>query len=332
MTDRITNNAGINLVVAAWLAHDDYDYNNDPNYISATSLLRPIKQIVLTPRVPREESIPDVSDVIAARIGQALHASVQNVWENHAPAALAKLGVAKRIIESIEVNPEVPDPNKIQVYTEIRSQKEIDGVTIGGKFDIILEERLQDLKKTSVWGYQNMKGIDDDKWRIQGSIYRWLNPYKIAHDSMYIQYILMDWQGSMRKRDPNYPPHALPHREVKLWDVQKTEQWIRNKLQEIRKYQNADQKDIPECTDEDLWRSEPTYKYYAAYEPGQMIPAGTRSTKNFEDISSAMQHKAVKGKGVVIAVPGRAKACLYCSAAPICEQRMMLAAAGEFDE
>lgn len=332
MTDRITNNAGINLAVAAWLAYDEYDYVNEPNYISVTSLLKPIKQLILSPRVPVEQAVPDVSDFIASRMGQALHSAVQTTWENNYAGALKRLGTPQKVIDSIEVNPEKPDPDKIQVYTEIRVKRVVDGITIGGKFDIVLDGRLQDIKKTSVWSYQNMKGIDDDKWRIQGSVYRWLNPDKVTYNKMYIQYILLDWQRSMKKRDPNYPPHAMPHREVVLWDTQKTEQWLRQKIAEIRKYQNAPQEDLPDCTDEDLWRSEPTYKYFAAFEPGQAIPPGTRSTKNFDELSSAMAHKASKGKGSVVVVPGRAKACAYCAASPICTQRMMLEAAGEFDD
>ena len=48
----ITNNHGISLPLAVWLLHDDYDYVKDENYISATSLLKSTKQIILSKRIP----------------------------------------------------------------------------------------------------------------------------------------------------------------------------------------------------------------------------------------------------------------------------------------
>ena len=48
---RFTNNADIDLSVAVWLAHDDYDYVTKPNYISVTTLIKPIRQIILRGRV-----------------------------------------------------------------------------------------------------------------------------------------------------------------------------------------------------------------------------------------------------------------------------------------
>ena len=41
----VTNNTNLPLSIAVWLACDDYDYNNDPYTISATTLLKPLKQI-----------------------------------------------------------------------------------------------------------------------------------------------------------------------------------------------------------------------------------------------------------------------------------------------
>lgn len=329
---RLTNNAGINLAVAVWLAHDDYDYQPEENYISATALLKPIRQIILGSRLDPEEHIPDVCDFIQARFGQALHAAIEISWKEHYAASLTRLGYPKRVIESIEINPETPDPGKIQVYTEIRTKRTIivNGKTyvIGGQLDLCIEKRLQDVKKTSVWGYMNQKGISDEKWVLQGSIYRWLNPDKVTHDEMYIQYILLDWTKAGIKRDPNYPPHPLPYRTVPLKSVSETERWIHDRLQELAYYQDKPEEELPECSDEDLWRSDPVYKYYS----DENASPGARSTKNFNSLSEALMHKNSKGKGRVDVVKGKVKACLYCPAAPLCGQRARLAAAGEIDE
>ena len=317
--DRITNNAGINLVAACWLAHDDYDYVDKPNYISVTTLIKPIRQIVLPMRIPAADRVPDIVDRIQARIGQALHSDVENVWKNHYKTSLAKLGYPKRVIDAIRINPVVQEPDTLPVHTEVRTEKTIGGYTVGGKIDIIIEYRLHDVKKTSVFGYQNQKGIGTT-WLLQGSLYRWLNPEKIHHDELFIQYLLLDWVGAFAKRDPNYPPHAVPTRSVKLMGVQETERWVLEKLRLLQQYLDAPEEDLPECSEEDLWRTEPVYKFYANAD----APAGARSTKNFDTLQEAMQHKADKGKGRVERVPGLVKACNYCAAAPLCSQRERL--------
>ena len=69
---QITNNHEISLPMAVWLLHDEYDYIREENYISATSLLRSTKQIILSKRVPSEAREADVVDFLAARFGHAV--------------------------------------------------------------------------------------------------------------------------------------------------------------------------------------------------------------------------------------------------------------------
>ncbi len=75
-----TNNTGIPISIAVWLAHDEYDHNPDPNTISITSLLRPIKQTLLAKRVPDAQAIPDVAAQLSNRIGSAVHKAVETAW------------------------------------------------------------------------------------------------------------------------------------------------------------------------------------------------------------------------------------------------------------
>ena len=71
-----------------------------------------------------------------------------------------------------------------------------------------------------------------------------------------------------------------------------------------------------------LWRDNPTWKYYAN-------PESTKSQKNFDNEFDAKRHLAEKRKGVVRHVPGKVKACLYCSAFTICTQKDYLIETGE---
>lgn len=320
---RFTNHKGIHLAVAVWLADDDYDYNPDPNVVSATTLLRSIKQIILSERVPEEQSVQDISDRIASRMGQALHSGVEHSWKNNYASALKKLGYPPGAINAVRINPEQEEPDTLPVYTEVRSERALAGRVVSGKIDLIIEGRLHDVKKTSVWGYQNQTSVD--KWKLQGSIYRWLNPDKVRHDELFVQYLLLDWSRALAARDPNYPPHAVPHRVIPLLSLQETEQWIAQRITLLLQLKDAPEELLPDCSDEDLWRSAPVYKYYSSENP---LP-GQRSTKNFDDLGTAMLHRDAKGKGTVLKKPGQVGACKFCAALPICGQARDLVAIGD---
>ena len=51
----LTNTENIPLPLAVWLSHDSYDFIGGKNRISATSLLKPTRQFVLSARVPMSE-------------------------------------------------------------------------------------------------------------------------------------------------------------------------------------------------------------------------------------------------------------------------------------
>ena len=60
------------------LATDDYDY--DPTAISATALLRPIRQTVLTKRVNPDDNPIDIAGLVSSRMGSAIHAAIEKAW------------------------------------------------------------------------------------------------------------------------------------------------------------------------------------------------------------------------------------------------------------
>ncbi len=330
--NRMTNNAGIDLSVALWLAHDDYDYVDKPNYISVTTLIKPIRQIILGARVEEQtrqdpsKAVPvDIIDRFNSVMGQTLHLGVELSWKNHYRTSMAKLGYPKRAIELVRINPEVEEPDTIPVYTEQRVERivEVDGerFVVGGKIDLIIEGRLRDVKSTKVFQYTNQSGVS--RWRLQGSLYRWLNPGKVHHDEFLVQYLLVDWARGLAGRDPNYPPHPAPKRSVQLMVPEESERWVTNKLRLLKQYRSAPEADLPECEEDDLWRSAPVWKYYASGDTSK------RATKNFTSAQEANAFRAEKGKGVVVLVPGQVKACNYCPCAPLCGQYQRLLAAGE---
>lgn len=330
---RYTNVGEVPLALAVFLATDNYDYSPDPNEISATTLIKPLRQTILAARVPPSDALVSLPDLVKNRMGQAIHDSIERAWKNEQTRtqALQSLGYPKRVYERILVNPTpeelaATEGTGIPVYLEQRLKRKVGKWTVTGKFDFIGEGRVQDFKSTSVFTYMNQ--VNNNKYTLQGSIYRWLDPKKITQHEMDIHFIFTDHQASKAKVDPNYPQHAFKKQTFPLISERDTDLFIRQKLALIEKYWNAPEDEIPECSDEELWRSEPVFKYYK--NPAKATEPGARSTKNFDNLHDANLRLVEDGSvGVVVEKPGQATACRYCAAYPLCSQKDRLIAAGD---
>lgn len=319
-----SNTSSIPLSMAVFLASDNYDYQDDQHYISATSLIKPLRQLILASRVPEGSNQVDLVNMIASRMGAAIHDAIERAWVNNYRKAMEVLGYPTKIINKIQINPKPEElkEDSIPIYLEQRAYKQVGKWTIGGKFDFVGDGRVEDFKSTSV--YTAINNRKDDDYILQGSIYRWLNPTLITKDEMAIQFIFTDWSAAKAKADPAYPQSRIQQRVLMLKSINETDSFIKRKLAAIEKYWDAPEEDIPDCIDEDLWRSEPVWKYYK--NPTKM----SRSTKNFEDKQDAYIRLAQDGNvGVVVEVPGQVTACKYCSGFVVCTQKDRLILAGE---
>lgn len=77
---KYTNSSGIPLSVGVWLATDTYQYPPDDGkkYISATTLLKSTRQIILSNRIPKgAEATVDIASKVASRYGTAIHDSMR---------------------------------------------------------------------------------------------------------------------------------------------------------------------------------------------------------------------------------------------------------------
>lgn len=320
-----TNRTNIPLPLAVWLAHDEYDFIGGYGRISATSLLKPTRRFILGARVPMHERDLDLADFISLRMGHAFHDSIESSWKNGYAEALRKIGYPKKAIDRVKINPTMDEVNQakinnqpiIPVHIEQRVERKLGDFTVSGKFDMCIEGQLYDVKSTSV--YSHIMGNKDMDYILQGSIYRWLNPEIITRDQIHITHIFTDWSRAEARRRPDYPQSRLMPRQLDLLGLPETENYVGHRIGEIKKYWKTPEADIPFCTDEELWRSAPKYKYFS--DPAKAQEPGAKSTKNFDDLASANLHRAEKGKGVVITVPGQVKACSYCPAFSICTQK-----------
>lgn len=308
------------------LAHDEYPVHRE-GVISVTSLLKPIKQLVLGLRVKKDSTnaSSDISSRIPSAYGTAVHNALEAAWtSDNLPNTLLQLGYPPGMINKVVVNPddEVLLGDIIPIYTEFRTEKEFMGWIISGEFDFVAEGRVRDLKTTGTYTYTNK--TNDDKYILQGSMYRWLNPARITDDVMAIDYAFTDWsalQATIQKE--NYPQSRMMEQLFELMPIEETERFIANKLNLLDKYRYAEESEIPSCTNEDLWVQPSRFKYYKK-------PEAKRATRVYDSHAEAMAHLTKDGStGIVMEHKGEVKACRYCEALPLCEQAQRYINSGE---
>lgn len=315
--------------LAVWLASDDYQYAKYPNELSATTLLKSSRYIMHSQRTMYPENFPehlrpvvietlnqsdfpDIQERISARIGTAIHEAVEKAWLKNYKTALLSLGYTEHAINKIRINPETVEPDTIPVYSENRMYKEIEveghKFVISGQYDMVIDGKLHDIKTTSTYSYE--LGLNDEKYMLQGSIYRWLNPELITDDYLTINFVFLDWKAFQGKAKENYPPAKAYSKKYKLLSLAETEMFIRNKLKIHVKHLESPLELIPCCTEKELFSKPPVFKYYK-----NGYREGARATKNFDSMSEASHYRATKGnyQGDILEVKSDPFMCPCCN-------------------
>lgn len=313
----LKNSTGINLPLAVWLAaQDGYDLKYDPKVVSATDLLKPLRSLILGRRVAASNPVYDIDNMVASRLGHAVHDAVERAWLDSYQTALRNLGYPESTIERIKIN---PDPKTVEngdlpVYLEQRTSREFENYIISGKFDMVIDGQLSDVKSTKTYTY--MTGSNDRKYALQGSIYRWLNPDIITEDYLHIEYLFTDWMPFKASADASYPKSRILTKKLELLSLQQTEAFIRDKLSDLSAYEHLDQADLPECNRVELWQDPPKYALYK--DPNNR----KRATKVFDSHGDAIQWNNEKygGSAFVETREGTPTFCQYCPANSICTQ------------
>lgn len=327
-----TNYSDIPLPLAVWLAADTgYDLKYDPEVISATTLMKPIRSVILSRRLleEQEQGTIDVNDLVQANLGTAVHTAVEDTWLYHREAGLKNLGVSKAIVDDIRLNPDspadAPDPDLI-LYMERRSFREIQGQKqmwrVSGKFDIVWQGRVADIKTTKTYNY--IAGTNDDKYALQGSIYRWLNPDIIEDDYIDVYMLFTDWSELKAKADPKYPQNRIITRTLPLLSMEETESYVRSRITEMEMHMDKPNDDLPLCTPEELWMDPPKWAFY------RDKTKTARATKLYDNAAEAhLANSKTNGKGLVTKRDSEPKFCRYCPARPVCTQAEQYIANGQ---
>lgn len=297
----VTNKLGLPEYLVDWLNHDSYDHNKAENTISATGLMKPVKISILTARHKEKLEI-DVSELIASRMGTAIHDSIERI--------------------------STPNFSKEQRITRVLRVKEID-FTVTGKYDVLQKNgdgtvTIRDIKTTSVWAY--IFGGKDEDYRIQLSIYRWLLSQTEEVTSIaFIDFFFTDWQSMKAKTEANYPSQRLKAGyKVDLLSLEDTEKYIVERLTMFLDFRDVEDDDLPDCTPKELWAGVDTWA---------LVKIGNkRATKICDSLADAEAYKNLHSSDLTIRLrPGKVKRCGYCPVHNHCSQHKRLVESGQIE-
>ena len=295
---KYTNKHNFPDFVVKWLEYDTYDY--DENAISATTLMQPARAYALK-KQNWEDLEVDVSDMIASRYGTAIHDSVEKV---HLPGC----------------------------KQEERLRKAVKNRIITGKYDILKQIaadqwQLIDVKSTSVWTY--IYGSKDEDFKKQLSIYRWLavqNGYNTIQKAK-IWMIFTDWSATKAQNTEGYPKTRLVIKDIELMGDDQTLSYIGRRIDALNKAALQEQKDMPMCTDEELWAQDDVW---------QVMKEGRKtSMKNCSSEEEAEEWIGSKQDKTGISThlrKGGVKRCKYCTARKFCTQYQELIKEGRSEQ
>ena len=146
-------------------------------------------------------------------------------------------------------------------------------------------------------------------------------PTIVLADNVSIESVYSDWSSVKAKQDSKYPQLRAQSKDYPLMSLQATEVWIAERINEIDRCLELPQAELPQCNNEELWASEPKWKYYKG-------ASRVRATKVFDNLNEANDRLASEGKGAIVHFPGEVRRCTYCSVVNICDQAAGLKASG----
>jgi hypothetical protein len=215
ITNKLNLPAGFVKAVSA-------EKHNRPGTLSATTLIRGMKEIILTDR-HWDELADDVSDRIWAIFGQAVHSLMESEGETD--------------------------------FTEQLMSFPVGGITVTGRID------NYDMKSGIICDYKTASVVkvkfgDFNDWYLQGMIYAWLlakNQFPVNRCRFIA--LLKDHSKTDAKRDYQYPKEPVYVYEfpVTAQGLFKTGVFIKNRIEEYKRRLNLADDAIPPCSPEDIF-------------------------------------------------------------------------------
>lgn len=273
------------LVRAVASASDEYD-RGDAAY-TVTELIGP-PRIAALRRLHEEELVVDVADCIYAAEGTAFHTLMEKS---------ERMGMSEK-----------------------RMYCDFEGTRISGKFDLLhLNDvgLLQDYKRTSVYSVLGPGGVEPKfEWEAQLNIL----DYILTRNEMFVKEleivpVFRDWLKSRARIDKSYPQTQSIRIPVQRWSEVTKENFIRDR---IRLHQAARSGTLPECTREERWIKDDTWKVYKG-DNKRAMNGGVFKGPDAEDLARALA-ATTPGTRVEF-VSGEATRCIdWCPVSQWCSQ------------
>ncbi len=280
---KITNKHNVPETLVA-LASRDYYSKGRADY-SVTEIISP-PRIQRLRREHHESMEQDVSDMLWQLLGSALH-------------VVAERGVADNHI------------------TEERIIADIGDVKLSGAIDIqrVTDEGIiiTDYKFTSAWALRQ----DKPEWEAQQNIYAWLVEKVKGQKVIGVQIcaLIRDWSRREASVKADYPQAPIQVLELPLWPLEKTEEYIKERIEAHRmsKVQADWGDELPPCSDDDRWVRETKYA---------VKREGRKTAIRVFDTQHEADELAEKEKGYVEVRKGEAIRCTgnFCGVAQWCNQ------------
>jgi hypothetical protein len=249
------------------------DQHNAENSLSCTTLLKGIKEIVLTERW-WESMSDDASQRIWAIFGQAVHLIFEKYGDKE--------------------------------YTELSLEHNLHGINITGRIDYydIARGIIFDYKTISL---NKIKFQDFSDWRRQGLIYAWLlNKNGFPANQMRFIALLKDHSKTKAMYDREYPqrPVVVYEKEIGPENLTQAECFIEKKIYDYQIACDMSDDTIPPCEPEERWERP---EKYAVKKMGMK-----RAVKLFDELNEAENHALRLGKGHYVEHrPGESIKCQY---------------------
>jgi hypothetical protein len=280
---KITNKHNVPETLVA-LASRDYYSKGRADY-SVTEIISP-PRIQRLRRQHHENMEQDVSDMLWQLLGSALH-------------VVAERGAADNHI------------------TEERIIADIGDVKLSGAIDIqkVTPEGIiiTDYKFTSAWALRQ----DKPEWEAQQNIYAWLVEKVKGKKVIGVQIcaLIRDWSRREASVKADYPQAPIQVLELPLWPLEKTEAYIKERIEAHRmsKVQADWGDELPPCSDDDRWVRETKFA---------VKREGRKTAIRVFDTQHEADELAEKEKGYVEVRKGEAIRCTgnFCGVAQWCSQ------------
>ena len=260
-------------------------YSRGKSTISVTQLINS-PQIVALREKHGEDIEVDVSDQVWALFGSAVH----HILEQGASE--------KHLVEE-------------RIFTSIGEW------VLSGAVDVQIchadgTRTIQDYKVTRAYSVMNEK----KEWEEQLNIYGWLvrKVKKTPVKELQIVAIIRDWNRNDAARNPDYPPCPFHTINIPLWDLDRAETFIRDRLnQHQQAYASYELSgELPTCSSEDMWERPTTYAV--------MKKGNVRATKVYPIRQEAEAHAKQLGAEVVVRQGERIRCANFCDVKSYCQQ------------